>query len=68
MSKFNERFRELRIEKNYTRKKVADDLNVLIRTISYWECGKTECNFDTLIKIAEYFNVTLDYLLGKKDF
>lgn len=68
MNKFKDRFRELRIEKGATRQQVADDLFVSVRLISYWEKGKRECNFDMLIKIAKYFCVSTDYLLGLSDY
>lgn len=67
MSKFGERVRELRIEKGESRKTFAKNINVLERTISFWELSQRECDFDMLIKIAKYFNVTIDYLLGLED-
>ena len=51
-----------------TRKQLADVLFVSERLISYWENGKRECNFDTLIRLADIFNITIDYLLGRSDF
>ncbi len=68
MNKFKERLREVRTEKMMTRKQLADVLFVSERLISYWENGKRECNFDTLIRLSEIFNVSIDYLLGKSDF
>lgn len=68
MNKFKDRLKEIRLEKKMTRKQLADKLFVSERLISYWENGKRECNFDTLIKISEIFNVSTDFLLGKSDF
>ncbi len=51
-----------------SRKELAALLTVSERLISYWENGDRECNFDMLIKIADYFEVTLDYLLGRTDY
>ena len=68
MNKFKDRFRELRIEKEMSRKQVAQNLFVSERLISYWEDGKRECSFDMLIKISILFDVSLDYLLGKSDY
>ena len=68
MNKFSKRFYELRKEKGFTRTQVADKLFVSVRLISYWENGKRECDFDMLIKISEFFSVSIDYLLGKKDY
>ncbi len=68
MNKFSERLKEVRIENKMTRKQLADALYVSERLISYWENGKRECNFDTLIKICNIFNITTDYLLGRSEF
>lgn len=68
MNKFKDRLKEIRLEKKMTRKQLADKLFVSERLISYWENGKRECNFDTLIKLSEIFNVSTDFLLGKSDF
>lgn len=68
MNIFAENFKSLRLEKNLSRKQLANVLNVSERLISYWENGARECNFDMLITIADYFDVTLDYLLGRTDY
>ena len=68
MNKFSKRFYELRCEQNLTRAQVAEKLSVSVRLISYWENGKRECDFDMLIKISELFSVSIDYLLGKKEY
>ena len=67
-SDFAEHLNELRIENNFTRKQLADKLNVSIRLISYWENGERECDFNMLIKIADLFSVSIDYLLGRKEY
>jgi transcriptional regulator with XRE-family HTH domain len=67
-NKFHERLRELRIEKNMSRAKLAQILNVSVRLISYWENGERECSFNTLINISNVFSVTVDYLLGKTEY
>lgn len=38
--------------------------NISFSTVSAWEVGKAQPSYDVLIKLAEYFNVTTDYLLG----
>ena len=68
MNKFSERIKELRIERGLSRTELAKQLNTLMRTVAYWETGERECSFDTLIAIAEFFEVSVDYLLGVKDF
>lgn len=68
MNKFKERIRELRIEKGVSRRELALALFVSERLISYWENGERECDFDMLMKIANYFEVSVDYLLGRTNF
>ena len=65
---FFERLSELRVENNLTRTQLAEKLNVSVRLISYWENGQRECDFDMLIKIADLFSVSVDYLLGRRDY
>lgn len=67
-NKFSERINELRIENNLSRAELAQKLNVSVRLISYWENGQRECDFDMLIKIADLFSVSIDYLLGRRDY
>ena len=67
-NKFGERLYEIRTDKNLSRSELALKLNVSIRLISYWENSKRECDFDMLIKIADIFSVSIDYLLGRKDY
>lgn len=66
--KFFERLSELRMESNLSRAQLAEKLSVSIRLISYWENGQRECDFDMLLKIAEFFSVSVDYLLGRNDY
>lgn len=68
MNKFGERLKGLRNERNITRQQLSTDINVSVRLISYWENNQRECDFETLNKIADYFSVSLDYLLGRTDY
>lgn len=68
MNIFGERLYTLRAERKMPRAKLAEVLNVSVRLISYWENGQRECDFNTLIKIADYFCVSCDYLLGRADY
>lgn len=65
---FSKRLNELRIENELTRNQLAEKLNVSVRLISYWENGQRECDFDMLIKIADLFSVSVDYLLGRNNY
>ncbi|MCL2176962.1 MAG: helix-turn-helix domain-containing protein [Firmicutes bacterium] len=62
---FKERFRELRIERGLVQQKVADDLKESRSTISHWEAGRGEPCTEKLKIVADYFGVTIDYLVGK---
>lgn len=68
MNKFNERLKDLRVENAMSRAELAEKLNVSVRLVAYWECGQRECDFDTLLKIAETFSVSVDFLLGRTDY
>ena len=63
--KFSDKLRMLIEERNLTQKQVAIDLNVAASTMGGYVLGSSEPDFDTLIRIAEYFNVSTDYLLNR---
>lgn len=68
MNCFCSRLKELRIEAGLSRADLAKKLNISVRSISYWESGKRECSFNMLIAIANLFEISVDYLLGRTDF
>ena len=61
------RLKGLRKEKNISQLKLALDLSMNQNTISRYETGEREADYKTLIKIADYFNVSIDYLLERTD-
>ena len=61
------RLKELRKEKNISQLKLALDLSMNQNTISRYETGEREADYKTSIKIADYFNVSIDYLLERTD-
>ena len=61
------RLKYLRTARGENLEKVAEYLNVSIQTISNYENEKRDMTPDTIIKLAEYFGVSTDYLLGKSD-
>lgn len=67
MSKFPSRLKELREEKELLSKDFAKIMNVEPATITNWEKGNRLPKDDVLIKIADYFDCSLDYLLGRTD-
>ena len=67
MIKFEQRLKELRQEKSLSQAQLAEALEVSQRSISSWETGFRQPDFATLEKIAKYFDVSADYLLGLAD-
>ena len=64
---FCERLKELREKKNISQLKLALDLNMNQNSISRYETGAREADYKTLIAFADYFNVSIDYLLERTD-
>ncbi|MBR1975447.1 MAG: helix-turn-helix transcriptional regulator [Clostridia bacterium] len=64
---FSERLKLLRQEMDLTQAKLADVLDTTQRKVSYWESGKIEPDLCSLWKLADFFDVSVDYLLGRKD-
>ncbi len=65
--KFNERLKELRTEEGITQKELARLMDTTNSSICDWECGRTEPNIQQLVKLAEIFSVSVDYIVGKED-
>ncbi|RDU21925.1 helix-turn-helix domain-containing protein, partial [Anaerosacchariphilus polymeriproducens] len=63
-SQFKERLKELRFEKNVSMAKVQKDTGISANMISFYERGVSEPTGEKIIKLAQYFRVTSDYLLG----
>ena len=61
------RIKELREEKNISQLELAKKLNLTQQSISLYEKGDREPSIEVLKSIANFFNVSLDYLLGKSD-
>ena len=64
---FKDRLKELRLEKSLKQEDLAKVLGVSRGALAKWENGSRETNFAMLVKIAEFFGVTTDYLLGRTD-
>ncbi|MCI1072163.1 helix-turn-helix domain-containing protein [Lactococcus lactis] len=67
MSVFAERLKELRKEKGLTQQKVADILNISQPNYRRWESGESRPSVETLVMLADYFDVSTDYLVGRKN-
>ncbi len=59
------RLKEIRKSKKISQLKLAIDINMNQNTISRYETGEREPGINELIKIADYFNVSIDYLLER---
>ena len=63
----SENIKNLRKAKGISQLKLALDLNTNQNTVSRYETGEREPSISDLIKIADYFNVSIDYLVGRTD-
>lgn len=61
-----ENIRNLREDADKTQTEIAEYLNVKQTTYSKYELGKINVPIEMLIKIADYYDVSLDYLVGRK--
>ena len=65
---FNKRLREMRMKRGFTQQKLADTLNIALRSYQCYETGtRTPC-YDLLIRLADVLDVSLDYLMGRDEF
>jgi transcriptional regulator with XRE-family HTH domain len=64
---FSVRLAYLRKKKNVTQQKVADYLGITRPAYTAYEQGKRQPDYETLTKIADFFDVTVDYLIGRTD-
>lgn len=62
--RYNERIREVREDHSLTQQKIADLLNIGQRTYADYESGKTRILVDSLLILAKYYDVSLDYITG----
>ena len=67
MTTFGNRLQVLMKHNNVTQQELANKLNVRRGSVSNWVTDRRCPDSDTLVKIANYFDVTVDYLLGRND-
>lgn len=65
--KFNERLKELRLSRELTQEEFAKRIGISRSAVGMYEKGKREPDFETLELFADFFNVDMNYLLGKSD-
>ena len=61
------KLKELRKERKISQLKLAIDLNMNQNSISRYENEERQADYATLIRLADYFNVSVDYLLGRTE-
>lgn len=67
MEKFQERLRICRKNLRKSQQEVAAETGLVYRTYRRYECGEIEPTLTPLLKLADYFGVSLDYLTGRID-
>lgn len=67
MKVFGERLKEQRKARELSQKELAAILKTTNSSVCDWECGRSQPDLETLVKLSELFEVTVDYLLGLED-
>lgn len=65
--KINERIKQLRVDNNLLQKEIAKILNVPKNTYGAWERGNNEPSVDIIIKLADFYQISIDYLLNREE-
>ena len=68
MIRFKERLKELRIERGISQQDLGKLVNTSKMGVSHWENGHSEPSISQLIILSDFFEVSVDYLIGKTDF
>lgn len=64
---FNTQLKKIRKERNLTQLEVAAALNITVRQYQRYESGEQTTTLENLIALADFFDVSLDYLCGRSD-
>ena len=67
MYPIGERLKALRLKHNVTQRQVSEAINVSSVSLQRFEYGTVRPSIDSLVALADYFNVSLDYLVGRSD-
>lgn len=67
MDMFFSRLKDLRTERGYTQKQLADAIQTTADSIYSWEKGRSQPSIETLCKLADFFDCSIDYLTGRED-
>lgn len=68
MSDFSEQLKQLRNQHNVTQAQLAEAIGVTDRACRRYESGENEPTLSVLQAIADYFNISLDYLVGRESY
>lgn len=67
MAKLSDRLRVLRKERHMTQKDMAEQFQQSMRSYQYYEAGTRHPEYDHLLALADFFDVSLDYLVGRSE-
>lgn len=67
MASFRERLRELRNARKLSQTAAAQQMQIGSRTYQYYESGEREPQLSALVRMADFYDVSLDYLAGRRD-
>ena len=67
MLKLNEHLKEIRLSRNLTQRQLAENIGASERGVQNYELGTRKPTYDMLIALADYYDVSLDYLVGRTD-
>ncbi|MDE7122127.1 MAG: helix-turn-helix domain-containing protein [Oscillospiraceae bacterium] len=65
---FGKQLKKLRSQRELTQQQVANYLHISSSAVGMWEKNRNEPDIKTLIQLADFFNVTVDYLLGRESY
>lgn len=65
--KFSERLKYLRKESDFSQRDISEILGISVSAYQYYEQGKTEPRLDNLVKLADLFHVSMDFLIGRME-
>ncbi len=68
MKVFAKRLKELRVEKGYSQSELAKMIGSSCSVVCYWETDRSEPTAINLVKLADVFDVSVDYLLGRAEY
>lgn len=67
MKPYGDRIAYLRKKHNLTQEELAEQLNISRASLSHYETNRREPDYDTLVRLADFFNVSLDYIMARTE-